>query len=116
MVRALWPGNKQLFYRGKKGTERLVKVDFADGNVYNYTGSKGKERLVHPGRAFEGGEGRRRRRRGEECVVCMSNRATQALIPCGHLCFCGTCATQHAPSKCPLCRADVESVVHIFSP
>ena len=61
------------------------------------------------------------------CVLCLSEPAQIALIPCGHRCFCGECASQFmrqpAPSataralntkQCPSCRAPVKDLIRIF--
>ncbi|RYG40958.1 RING-HC finger protein, partial [archaeon] len=39
------------------------------------------------------------------CVVCMSDRPTVCLLPCGHLCLCGSCMEEGGLSTCPVCRA-----------
>jgi len=38
-----------------------------------------------------------------ECVVCLSEPKDTILLPCRHLCVCGTCF--HQLDKCPVCRA-----------
>lgn len=48
---------------------------------------------------------------GEDCVVCMSFKATILMTPCSHQNVCDTCArqilTEDAP-KCPMCREPVQ--------
>jgi len=54
-----------------------------------------------------------------DCVVCLGQKeATQAVIPCGHLCLCDGCAPQARASltKCPLCRSPMTDTVRIFLP
>ena len=48
----------------------------------------------------------------EECVVCLENQRTTALIPCGHRAVCNTCARDM--KECPLCRAAVTSTQRVF--
>lgn len=47
------------------------------------------------------------------CIVCKSQNAKSAFIPCGHLCTCLECAGKL--DKCPYCRADIERHQPIFS-
>jgi hypothetical protein len=50
------------------------------------------------------------------CIVCMSERKSSAVIPCGHVCLCQSCGEtlQKQPNaKCPLCRTGVQSLVNI---
>jgi len=46
----------------------------------------------------------------EECVVCMDRRPNARLVPCGHSCYCHTCALQ-LHGTCAMCRQAIESVV-----
>ena len=51
------------------------------------------------------------------CVACRSAEADQALLPCGHMCLCKECAKRwrsRVQASCPLCRARVRQVVHLF--
>jgi len=46
------------------------------------------------------------------CVICEENSCTTALLDCGHMNFCSTCA---APLKeCPICRQVVVRMVRIY--
>lgn len=48
----------------------------------------------------------------KECVICFDNVADTALLECGHLSCCNTCAK---PLKiCPICRGHVSKVVKIY--
>jgi len=53
------------------------------------------------------------------CVICLGEHAaTHAVVPCGHLAFCGTCA-QHPTAKngrCPVCRGPIADTVRIYLP
>eukprot|EP01094_Clydonella_sp_ATCC50884_P028763 TRINITY_DN8747_c0_g1_i1.p1 TRINITY_DN8747_c0_g1~~TRINITY_DN8747_c0_g1_i1.p1 ORF type:complete len:421 (+),score=99.55 TRINITY_DN8747_c0_g1_i1:89-1264(+) len=46
------------------------------------------------------------------CVVCFVEPKSHVLLPCGHICLCGTCAS--ALAYCPLCRAGVDSVHRVY--
>ncbi|KAH9586263.1 hypothetical protein LSM04_003578 [Trypanosoma melophagium] len=48
----------------------------------------------------------------ENCVVCFGPKDT-VLVPCGHYCLCGACAT-NVP-HCPLCRESIKFRQRIFS-
>ena len=41
-----------------------------------------------------------------ECVICCDNNASFAVMPCGHLCLCTSCAVNFdgTGAPCPLCR------------
>ncbi len=38
-----------------------------------------------------------------KCSICLDNRCTIILIPCGHVCACTSCS--HLIDKCPICRS-----------
>ena len=50
----------------------------------------------------------------KQCVVCMSEERSHAIIPCGHKCLCIHCASNHSFNECPLCRATVTLVCKIY--
>ena len=49
-----------------------------------------------------------------ECVVCLSERATHAVVPCGHMIVCGACAGQARLEQCPMCRGAVAQLMRVF--
>ena len=51
------------------------------------------------------------------CCICYFQAKTHALIPCGHMCLCESCAATPAPSfsRCPMCRKEILQVLRIFS-
>jgi hypothetical protein len=48
---------------------------------------------------------------GSECVICLTEPKTTAILPCRHLCLCAGCAEElrFQTNKCPVCRAPVSS-------
>ena len=50
------------------------------------------------------------------CLVCQSEPAEFALIPCGHLAYCKTCDQEVDLTTCPCCREQVKSRLRIFFP
>ena len=54
------------------------------------------------------------REEGEEtdCVVCLDNERTYAIVPCGHLCVCGGCVGR--VKECPICRGRIQSILKIY--
>ncbi|KAH9135108.1 hypothetical protein LEN26_006547 [Aphanomyces euteiches] len=56
-----------------------------------------------------------------ECVVCRDKAANTAVYPCGHLCFCeedGEKYKNHLrhQSHCPVCQAEMISLLRIYAP
>ena len=49
-----------------------------------------------------------------DCVICLDQTKTHAIIPCGHHCVCQACATALAGGICPICRGEVKGVMQIF--
>jgi E3 ubiquitin-protein ligase MGRN1 len=49
------------------------------------------------------------------CVVCLVNEKDTTVLPCRHMCMCHECAQElrKQTSKCPICREQVESLLHI---
>jgi hypothetical protein len=45
-----------------------------------------------------------------ECRVCYDRAIDVRLIPCMHVALCRTCANTLPTRKCPLCRANIESM------
>jgi hypothetical protein len=50
---------------------------------------------------------------GSNCVICLSEPRTTALLPCRHLCLCAPCAQQlrFQSNKCPICRSPTTSLL-----
>lgn len=53
----------------------------------------------------------------DECAVCLQEKRTTLLYPCGHMSFCGTCAQQlkENHSTCPLCRHVIQDIVRVYN-
>ena len=49
-----------------------------------------------------------------ECVVCLSERASHAVVPCGHMVTCASCAGEVRLEHCPLCRGTVAQLMRVF--
>jgi Zinc finger, C3HC4 type (RING finger)/Ubiquitin family len=47
-----------------------------------------------------------------ECVVCLERRSSHVLIPCGHLCLCGSCVT--SVTRCPICRKFIRRSLRVY--
>jgi len=52
---------------------------------------------------------------GNECVICMSAPRDTAALPCRHMCMCHGCASalKTQTNKCPICRNEITSLLHI---
>ncbi|KAG2483442.1 hypothetical protein HYH03_017696 [Edaphochlamys debaryana] len=52
---------------------------------------------------------------GNECVICMSAPRDTTALPCRHMCMCHACASalKTQTNKCPICRNEIESLLHI---
>lgn len=50
-----------------------------------------------------------------ECVICMSEERDTMLLPCRHLCLCGSCAQslRYQASSCPICRCTFKAALNI---
>ena len=55
-----------------------------------------------------------------ECVICCSETATQAMVPCGHLALSSGCAAgmkaSNKNNRCPMCKSDIQSFLRIYKP
>jgi glutamate racemase len=55
-----------------------------------------------------------------KCTICMDARRDCVLIPCTHFICCSGCAQklmgqeQYGTHKCPVCRAQIASVIKVF--
>ena len=54
----------------------------------------------------------------ETCVVCMDEKRTHIIMPCGHYCLCEECAEKinkgTGTKKCPICRGSINSFSQVF--
>ena len=41
----------------------------------------------------------------KSCKFCMEDDISVVFLPCGHLCYCSSCANLPAVKNCPICRA-----------
>ena len=50
------------------------------------------------------------------CVVCLEVEKSVLLLPCSHLCMCGTCTESIMAStkQCPVCRAPIATTHRTF--
>jgi len=51
----------------------------------------------------------------KRCVYCLEEKATIAIIPCGHLCLCSTCSAKNPFKQCPMCRGEIINTIKIFT-
>ena len=49
------------------------------------------------------------------CCICLSEKASQAVIPCGHMALCDACS-QRPHSTCPICRRRVLGHLRVYTP
>jgi hypothetical protein len=50
----------------------------------------------------------------EDCNICLRNKKSIILIPCGHFCVCGECMQNlDETSLCPICRDKIDNYVDI---
>ena len=52
----------------------------------------------------------------DECVICMDQRKTHTMVPCGHICVCQACAdwVTEEGETCPICRAPVTTTMAVY--
>lgn len=50
-----------------------------------------------------------------ECVICMSEERDTMLLPCRHLCLCGSCAQslRYQANSCPICRCPFRAALNL---
>jgi hypothetical protein len=50
------------------------------------------------------------------CVICMTDMADVALLPCRHMCLCFECSKtlRTQTNKCPICRAKILNLIRIY--
>jgi hypothetical protein len=90
-----------------KGLERLIEETDPGNNEWRNAFSASREYAVPSS--------------GIDCVVCHTQPAERAIIPCGHLCLCDGCSRTLVASSstlwyCPLCRGSLLSTLRIYIP
>jgi hypothetical protein len=90
-----------------KGLERLIEETDPGNNEWRNAFSESREYAVPSS--------------GIDCVVCHTQPAERAIIPCGHLCLCDGCSRTLVGSSstlwyCPLCRGSLLSTLRIYIP
>lgn len=48
------------------------------------------------------------------CVICLEERKSVVLVPCGHFCLCSGCSVTYSSDVCPACRRIIECKVTLF--
>nr|XP_061831318.1 uncharacterized protein LOC133616183 [Nerophis lumbriciformis]XP_061831319.1 uncharacterized protein LOC133616183 [Nerophis lumbriciformis] len=50
------------------------------------------------------------------CTICLSHQRSCVFLECGHVCTCTLCYDALSePKKCPICRATIDRMVHIYN-
>jgi hypothetical protein len=52
-----------------------------------------------------------------QCVVCFDAPKEYAIVPCGHMCVCASCADQLTKTRtpmCPVCRGPIRETMKVF--
>mmetsp|Transcript_16085 Transcript_16085/g.27160 ORF Transcript_16085/g.27160 Transcript_16085/m.27160 type:complete len:138 (-) Transcript_16085:397-810(-) len=51
----------------------------------------------------------------KECVVCYTSTKDTVVLPCRHMCLCIDCSqiVRMQTNKCPICRTQVSSFLHV---
>lgn len=49
------------------------------------------------------------------CCVCLTGERQVLLLPCKHLCVCRECSMDDRMDKCPICRADIDERMVVYS-
>jgi len=47
----------------------------------------------------------------EQCILCFKNKSSLKLNPCGHKIICPECYTKLEKPECPMCRAEIQSLI-----
>jgi len=53
------------------------------------------------------------------CVICLSEKPTHCIVPCGHHCLCDGCSVSLRDNgfrRCPVCNATSEKIIHVYQP
>jgi hypothetical protein len=118
---------KPLLQQVQLGEQRFTLKDFFGGSEGGSSGGSGGPGSSSPsssdsaGSAAQLGSGTTAAMRGldeqaisgSECVICLTEKRTTAVLPCRHLCLCAECAQQLAfqSNKCPICRGPCASLL-----
>lgn len=49
----------------------------------------------------------------EQCVICLTNKKNVCYDQCRHLCICSECAKAVKDMKCPICRKNSNTFIHV---
>lgn len=93
---------------GHWGLQIIKQKIWVNGNSYELQEIYGMESKLNTSAPDEEGEGR-------ECVICMSAERDTTVLPCRHMCMCQPCASalKTQTNKCPICREEIGSLLHI---
>ncbi|KAK9823998.1 hypothetical protein WJX72_006880 [[Myrmecia] bisecta] len=94
--------------RGLKQKIWVEGVSYELQEIYGMgEGASGASKHAEPGREDDLEE--------RLCVICLVNNRDTTVLPCRHMCMCRDCAQElrKQTSKCPICRNQVESLLHI---
>eukprot|EP00878_Enallax_costatus_P002146 GHUV01002314.1.p1 GENE.GHUV01002314.1~~GHUV01002314.1.p1 ORF type:complete len:365 (+),score=80.41 GHUV01002314.1:265-1359(+) len=93
---------------GHWGLQIIKQKIWVGGTSYELQEIYGMDSKLNASSPEEGGEGR-------ECVICMSAERDTTVLPCRHMCMCQQCASalRTQTNKCPICREEIGSLLHI---
>lgn len=50
----------------------------------------------------------------DSCVVCLVHKKNHVVMPCRHLCLCGTCKASGEINECPICREPNITFISVY--
>lgn len=88
------------FGEAKDGLEMPVAIDNTEG------ASGAASALAQPQAASAANR--------QACVICLTEDAVFATVPCGHRAFCADCQSAAKGRNCPVCRTPVRDVLRVY--
>ena len=108
-----------------QATDSIV-AETANANILNHVEQQGTTAHLDFNLSEQQGATTEKMPEWLRCVVCLTEKQEEMILPCGHMCLCDVCVKLLVPRAlckckggcakwlCPLCREPIEDVKHVF--
>ena len=108
-----------------QATDSIV-AETANANILNHVEQQGTTAHLDFNLSEQQGATTEKMPEWLRCVVCLTEKQEEMILPCGHMCLCGVCVKEVVPRAlckckggcakclCPLCREPIEGVKHVY--
>lgn len=80
---------------------KKIKINISDDGLYDNGNDNGNVELYVNSEV------------DDSCVICLDLKKNNAVVPCGHVCFCDVCSKIKI-FFCPMCNVQIQSILKLY--